>query len=146
MSDSLQQKIKDLEFLLRREKMESRKKVKEVLYHILEIYDAQQQLLDIAAQQSWEDVVKKFVTRFSVVSKIMLQSLQRSGAVQINSLGHPFNYEYHEVVEEKYQADVPAGEIIEVRQEGFLYKGEVLRMAKVVICSKKPSETSETQT
>lgn len=131
--DPLQQKIKDLEFLLRREKIENKTRIKEILYQILEIHDSLKKMMEIAIKQPWPQEAQAFVEeRFGIVLKKILQTLQRYGARQINSLGQIANLEYHEIVQEICQENTSDGQIVQVEQEGFIYEGEVIRMAKVV--------------
>ena len=136
--DPLQQKIKDLEFLLRREKIENKTRIKEILYQVLEIHDALKKMIEIALKQPWPQEARTFVDeRFSLILKRILQTLQRYGARQINSLGQIANLEYHEIIQETYQENTSESQIIQVEEEGFVYEGEVIRMAKVVV-SKNP--------
>lgn len=134
MSTELSEKIKDLEFLLRREKIECKTKIKEILYQILEAQEGLERLLQIARRQNWPEEPQKFVEeRFPLVNKKLLQILERAGAVQFNSLGQPVNEEYHEVVHKVATHDVPSGHVVKVEREGYIYEGDVLRMARVVI-------------
>lgn len=134
----LANQIKDLEFLLRREKLESKTKIKEILYQILELQEGVDRLLEIAKGQDWPDVAKEFTQeRFGLMSKKCLQIVQRAGAVQVNSLGQPINEEYHEVIDKVVSRDAPLGQIVKVEREGYMYEGDVLRMAKVIIATDK---------
>ena len=136
--DKLEQQIKDLEFLLKREKIENKTKIKDILCQILDIYDNFERLIRIALNQNWPDDAKKFVSeRFSLIGKKMIQEIERAGAIQINSLGEKYNEEYHEVITFKYMPDLPEGQIIEVQNEGFLFEGDIIRMAKVVVSTMK---------
>lgn len=59
--------------------------------------------------------------------------LQIANLYPIGLAGEPFNPELHEAVAVKHQNDVADNHIIETEQTGFLYKGKVLRLAKVVV-------------
>lgn len=59
--------------------------------------------------------------------------LQTANLYPIGLVGEPFNPELHEAVAVKHQNDVANNQIIETEQTGFLYKGRVLRVAKVVV-------------
>lgn len=127
-------KVKDLEFQLRREKLESKTRSKETLCQILETQEGLEELLQTALKQNWPEEIKKFISeRFTLTSKKLLQIVRRAGALQFNSLGQPVNEEYHEVVETVACKDVPPGQVTKVIREGYLYEGDLLRMAKVVI-------------
>jgi GrpE protein len=57
--------------------------------------------------------------------------------------GEPFNPQYHEAVEVKYDPAQPDNAILEAEVPGFLYKQQVLRLAKVVV-NKHPEPKKET--
>ena len=127
--------------MLRREKVENRRKIKEILYQVLDVYDGFQKLFQIAVEQDWPDAAKEFLqTRFGLSGKRLIQVLARAGAMQINSLGQPFNHEYHEIIKEVYNPDVPEGNIVDVVQEGYIFEGETLRTAKVITATSKRPE------
>jgi hypothetical protein len=47
--------------------------------------------------------------------------------------GEPFNPQYHEAVEVKYDPAQPDNAVLETEVAGFLYKQQVMRLAKVVV-------------
>lgn len=132
----LENKVKDLEFQLRRGQKENKTQIKEILHQILEVQEGLEKLLALANSQEWPAEAKKFVSeRFALVNKRLLQVVQRSGAMLINSLGQPANPEYHEVIGKVAKHEVPAGQIVEVEREGYMYEGDVLRLARVIIAT-----------
>ncbi len=132
----LANQVKDLEFQLRRTQKENKTQIKEILHQILEVKEGLEKLLAISLREEWPAEAKKFVDeRFSLVNKKLLQLVQRNGAMLINSSGQPANQEYHEVVGKVARQDVPSGQIVEVEREGYMYEGDVLRLARVVIAA-----------
>lgn len=57
----------------------------------------------------------------------------------IRSLNEPFDHEFHEALTSQESDEVEPGTIIQVVQEGYIFKDRVLRPAKVIV-SKKVSE------
>lgn len=134
----LMDKVKDLEFLLNREKMERKNDSKQILHQVLETQEGLERLIQISKEQDLGEEARSFIQeRFSLVSEKLLQILFRSGAVKINSMGQVWNGEYHEVVEEISSVENALnGQIVRVDQDGYIYQGDVLRMAKVAIYSR----------
>lgn len=52
--------------------------------------------------------------------------------------GEPFDPERHEAVEARFDAASPPNTILETELAGFLYRQQVLRIAKVVVCKHPP--------
>ncbi len=59
--------------------------------------------------------------------------LQATNLYKMGLVGETFNPELHEAVAVKHQNNVADNSIVETEQTGFLYKGKVLRVAKVVV-------------
>ncbi len=64
------------------------------------------------------------------VKKLFWDTLKKMGVEEIEALGKKFNPAYHESVGE---AEGQPGEVITVLQKGYLFKGQVIRPAKVKI-------------
>ena len=131
MEQELEKKIKDLQFLLRREKVENKSKLKEILFQLLELHTNFEKLLKNSHRYG-EEIEQSIAERFALTGKKLMQIVQRAGAIKINSLGESYNPEYHEIVKESYRIDLSEERIVEVEEEGYLFEGEVLRPAKVI--------------
>ncbi len=59
--------------------------------------------------------------------------LQSTNLYKTGLIGEIFNPELHEAVAVKHQNDIADNTILETEQTGFLYKGQVLKLAKVVV-------------
>ena len=72
-----------------------------------------------------------------------LQSvLERHGVTRIESLGKPFNAEFHQAMMEIENADVPAGTVVQELIPGYLIAGRLLRAAMVAVSKGGPAASS----
>jgi molecular chaperone GrpE len=68
-----------------------------------------------------------------------LQSvLERHGIKRIESLGRPFNAEFHQAMMEVQDATVPAGTVVQELAPGYLIAGRLLRAAMVAVSKGGP--------
>lgn len=69
-----------------------------------------------------------------------LQSvLERHGVTRIESLGKPFNAEFHQAMMEIENADVPSGTVVQELIPGYLIAGRLLRAAMVAVSKGGPA-------
>ena len=69
-----------------------------------------------------------------------LQSvLERHGITRIESLGRPFNAEFHQAMMEVEDPTVPAGTIVQELVPGYLIAGRLLRAAMVAVSKGGPA-------
>lgn len=64
------------------------------------------------------------------VKKLFWDTLKKMGVEEIEALGKKFDPAYHESVSE---GDGNSGEVTEVLQKGYIFKGQVIRAARVKI-------------
>ena len=68
-----------------------------------------------------------------------LQSvLERHGVTRIESLGRPFNAEFHQAMMEVADPTVPAGTVVQELVPGYLIAGRLLRAAMVAVSKGGP--------
>ena len=68
-----------------------------------------------------------------------LQSvLERHGITRIESLGRPFNAEFHQAMMEVEDPTVPAGTVVQELAPGYLIAGRLLRAAMVAVSKGGP--------
>lgn len=65
--------------------------------------------------------------------KGLLASLEKVGLKPIESLGEPFDPNYHEAMVMEASTDVPEQHIKQVFEKGYLFKERLIRAAKVVV-------------
>ena len=68
--------------------------------------------------------------------------LQSSSLYKTGLVGETFDPEIHEAVAVKHKNDLANNTILETEQAGFLYKGEVVKLAKVVVNKVKAPKVS----
>ena len=73
-----------------------------------------------------------------------LQSvLERHGVTRIDSLGKPFNADFHQAMMELHDPSVPAGTVVQELIPGYLLAGRLLRAAMVAVSKGGPARTLE---
>lgn len=60
----------------------------------------------------------------------LMSTLGKQGLEEMDSLGKAFDPYYHDALK---QEDGEEGKILEIVQKGYLFKGKVLRHAKVIV-------------
>ena len=72
-----------------------------------------------------------------------LQSvLERHGIKRVESLGRPFNAEFHQAMMEVEDPTVPAGTVVQELVPGYLIAGRLLRAAMVAVSKGGPKAAS----
>ena len=72
-----------------------------------------------------------------------LQSvLERHGIKRVESLGRPFNAEFHQAMMEVQDPSVPAGTVVQELAPGYLIAGRLLRAAMVAVSKGGPAVRS----
>jgi molecular chaperone GrpE len=73
-----------------------------------------------------------------------LQSvLERHGVTRIESLGKPFNADFHQAMMELHDPSVPAGTVVQELIPGYLLAGRLLRAAMVAVSKGGPPRALE---
>lgn len=78
-----------------------------------------------------------FVQGVKLVYDGLLKTLADHGATPIDSVGEPFNADYHEAVAQFPSPEVEEGVIMAETLRGWLLHGKLLRAAKVVVSAGK---------
>jgi len=91
----------------------------ELLSKLLPVVDE----LELAVEHSKDDGVK-------MVYMNLLSTLGKQGLEEMDTLGKAFDPYYHDALK---QEDGDEGKILEIVQKGYLFKGKVLRHAKVIV-------------
>jgi molecular chaperone GrpE len=78
-----------------------------------------------------------FVTGIKLVYDGLLKALEGHGAIPIDSLGEPFDANYHEALAQLPSEEVPEGNVMNEIKRGWLLHGKLLRAAQVVVSSGK---------
>ena len=75
--------------------------------------------------------------------KNFLKALADHGATPIDSLGEPFDANYHEALAQLPSPDVAEGVVMNEVKRGWLLHGKLLRAAQVVVSSGAPEKPAE---
>ncbi len=105
-----------------------------VLKNFLPLYDSFKKAID-SANETEKSVLNSFYTQFmSILKSYGAEPIQ----VEVND---QFDYSLHEALTSVEKEDVPENRILEIIQDGFKYRKEVIRYTKVIISRKpKPPE------
>ncbi len=91
----------------------------ELLSKLLPVVDE----LELAVNHSKDDGVK-------MVYMNLMSTLGKQGLEEMDTLGKSFDPYYHDALK---QEDGEEGKVLEIVQKGYLFKGKVLRHAKVIV-------------
>lgn len=89
--------------------------------------------------------LKSLVDGVAMTEREFLNVLERHGVKRIDSLGEIFSPHFHQAMMQIPNADVPAGTILQVLQEGYMIGDRVLRAAVVTVSSGGPKPGAVTQ-
>jgi molecular chaperone GrpE len=65
--------------------------------------------------------------------KLLTKAFEKSGVVELNPLGEPFNPEFHEAMAMQPSAEQPPNSVAQVVQKGYQLNGRLLRPARVIV-------------
>ncbi len=89
--------------------------------------------------EGWLDSLK---TGLDNTLKEFLRVLEKFGLKQIETVGKPFNPEFHHAVATTETSEMEENMVVEELRKGYLYRDKILR-ASLVTVSKKPKPSSE---
>jgi len=105
-----------------------------LLEELLPIIDNFEMGLMAAKDESEESVIYQGM---SMVFKQMQNFLTEHGVEAIESVNQNFDPNFHEAIEQRYDSEVPEGEVIQEIRRGYKCKDRLLRASNVVV-SKGP--------
>lgn len=107
--------------------------------NVLQIYDD----LDRSLKHATEENVQSLTDGIKLVFDKFTKILENQGVTRMDAKGKPFNVEFHEALMTQPAKDTPEHTVIEVVENGYMYKDKVIRHAKVIV-SQAIEETEET--
>lgn len=134
LREQLLRKTAEMENMKRRmnkEKQEIREKGAEDLLHkFLELPDDMENALTAAKKAGEQGML---VNGVKLISKKIDKLLSESGVTKMDiNPGDEFDVDYHEALMTTPHKEIPEGMIVQVVQNGYVLKGNVLRHAKVI--------------
>ena len=111
---------------------------KDILKDLLPTVDNLALALDKA-----ENKEDPFVQGVKLAYDGFLKALADHGATPIDSVGEPFDANFHEAIAQLPSADVAEGVVMNEVKRGWLLHGKLLRAAQVVVSSGAPEKPAE---
>jgi molecular chaperone GrpE len=76
----------------------------------------------------------------NLVYEKLLKVLNDQGVKKMESVGKPFNVDYHDALMQRKDDSVPAHTVIEEIETGYLYRDKVIRHAKVIVSEESSAD------
>ena len=111
---------------------------KDILKDLLPTVDNLALALDKA-----ENKEDPFVQGVKLAYDGFLKVLADHGATPLDSVGEPFDTNFHDALAQLPSADVPEGTVMNEVKRGWLLHGKLLRAAQVVVSSGAPAQPTE---
>lgn len=86
------------------------------------------------------DAIKKGL---KLIYDKFMKVLDDQGVKKMESVGRPFNVEYHEALLQRPDDSVEPHTVLEEIEKGYMYKDKVIRHAKVIVSEDKEPEVNE---
>ena len=80
-----------------------------------------------------ETYVQKIKEGIQLVYNKFVKTLDEQGVKKMESIGKPFNVEFHEALMQRADDSVPPHTVIDELETGYMYKDRVIRHAKVIV-------------
>ncbi len=80
-----------------------------------------------------ETDVQKIKEGVQLIYNKFLKTLDEQGVKRIDSIGPPFNVDFHEALMTRADDSVPPHTVIDELETGYMYKDRVIRHAKVIV-------------
>lgn len=95
--------------------------------------------LALALDKAKDKAEDPFVAGVKLVYDGLLKALANQGATPLDSVGEPFDANFHEALAQLPSPDVDEGVIMNEVKRGWLLHGKLLRAAQVVVSAGKPN-------
>ena len=92
-----------------------------------------------ADTSSIDPALRNVIVGIQATDRELQSVLERHGVTRIESLGKPFNAEFHQAMMEVENADVPHGTVVQELIPGYLIAGRLLRAAMVAVSKGGPA-------
>jgi molecular chaperone GrpE len=86
-----------------------------------------------------DPAVRNVILGVQATERELQSVLERHGVTRIESLGKPFNAEFHQAMMEIEDPTVPAGTVVQELAPGYLIAGRLLRAAMVAVSKGGPA-------
>ena len=139
--DSFLRKVAEFENYKRRADVEQSNLFKYAaepfIKNVLPVYDdLERSLSHIGDESGFESLKKGLEMVFDKFSKI----LEQQGVKRIEAKGKPFDVDLHEALMQQPAEGVPPHTVLDVIEQGYVYKDKVIRHAKVIVSAETSSQ------
>ncbi|OGC11008.1 nucleotide exchange factor GrpE [candidate division WOR-1 bacterium RIFOXYA12_FULL_52_29] len=104
-----------------------------IVAELLPVLDGLSRAIDAAAKAKMSEDLLKGV---ALVRKQFEDTLGKHGLKAIEAIGKTYDPNFHEAILQK-ESDGPEGIVLEETQQGFIFRGRVIRPAMVIVSKKK---------
>jgi len=106
--------------------------------NILPIYDDMERSINhISDENSFESLKKGL----ELVYEKFTKTLNNQGVKKIEAKGEPFNVDLHEALMQQPVEGIAPHTVLDIIEQGYLYKDKVLRHAKVIVSAETASSS-----
>lgn len=92
---------------------------------------------------TFDPALRNVIVGVQATERELLSILERHGVTRIDSLGRPFNAEFHQAMMEIEDPSVPTGTVIQELVPGYLLAGRLLRAAMVGVSRGGPARVPD---
>ena len=96
-----------------------------------------------AVPDDLDPAMKNVIVGVQATERELLSVLERHGVTRIESIGKPFNADFHQAMMEIEDPSVQAGTVVQEMIPGYLLAGRLLRAAMVAVSKGGPSRAAE---
>ena len=96
-----------------------------------------------AVPDDLDPAMKNVIVGVQATERELLSILERHGVTRIESVGKPFNADFHQAMMEVQDPSVPAATVVQEMIPGYLLAGRLLRAAMVAVSKGGPSRAAE---
>jgi len=89
-----------------------------------------------------DPAMKNLIAGVQATERELQSVLERYGVTRIETLGKPFNADFHQAMMEVEDPSVPAGTVVQEMIPGYLLAGRLLRAAMVAVSKGGPPRTA----
>ena len=107
---------------------------------ILPVIDDFERSLDHISDADSAEAIKEGIM---LVYDKLIKILDEQGIKKIDSVGKPFNVDYHDALMQIKDDTVPAHTVVEEVEKGYLYKNKVIKHAKVIVSEDAGEENNQ---
>ncbi|MFB3895941.1 MAG: nucleotide exchange factor GrpE [bacterium] len=112
----------------------------DIISDLVPVMDSMERSIELANTFPDNEILQNWMTNITAIYRKLRNVLMKQGLQEIETIGKGIDFNQHEVVEYRETNNYPEHTIIEEKQKGYLFRGKVIRDAKVVVA--KPAVKS----